>query len=91
MDVCTKGELHALGLQLFGDMPGIENRSDEAVKLGYHHGVALAHGGHGLVQNGPCAASVSQPLVHINGLRRAAELGEHLSLCRQFLFVGGTA
>ena len=39
MDVSAQGELHPLGLQLIGNVPGIGNRPRQAVQLWHHQGV----------------------------------------------------
>ena len=90
MDISAQGELQPLGLQLIRDMPGIGNRSRQAVQLRHHQGVTLAHCGHGLIQAGPGAVGAGQTLAHVDAIRCDAELGECLPLRRQVLLVRGT-
>ena len=90
MDIAAQGELHPLGLQLIGNVAGIGNRPRQAVQLRHHQGVTLAHRGHGLIQAGPRAVGAGQTLVHVDAIRRHAELGECLPLRRQVLLVRGT-
>ena len=90
MDIAAQSEFHALGLQLIGNVPGIGNRSRQAVQLWHHQGVALTHCGHGLIQAGSGAVGAGETLVHVDAIRCDAKLGERLPLCRQVLLVRGT-
>ncbi|SNX71149.1 hypothetical protein SAMN05878503_108102 [Cereibacter ovatus] len=51
-------KLHALGGELVGDGAGIGNRPRQAVELGDHERVALAHGAESLVEAGARARFV---------------------------------
>ena len=47
-----EGQFHAVFLKLVGDGAGIRNGPGETVEFGHNQGVALAHGGEGLVEAG---------------------------------------
>ena len=63
----------------------------QAAEFRHNQGVALAHGGQGLVETGSGAGSAGEALVGVDAVFGDAKLQEGRALRAQVLAVGGTA
>src|SRR5258708_39014777 len=73
------------------DFTGSSHRADKPVEFRTLEGVALPHGGEGLVEAGPLPVGPGQSVVEVGPLFGDAELGQALALGGEVLFVSGTA
>ena len=87
----AEGQLHAAFPKQVGDGAGIRDGPGQPVEFGHDQGVALAHGGEGLVEAGAGAGGAGEAVVGVDAILGDAELQEGLSLGGQILLVGGTA
>ena len=81
----AQGQFHASFLKLVGDGAGIRYGPGQAVEFGHDQGVALAHGGEGLVQAGSGAAGAGEAVVGVDAILGDAEFQEGLALGGQVL------
>ena len=93
-----EGQFHGSFLEQVGDGAGIWDGPGEAVQSGHNQGVALAHGGQGLVEAGSGAGGAGEAVVGageavvgVDAIWGDAQLEEGLMLDVQILAVGGTA
>ena len=87
----AQGQFHSSFLKLVGDGARIRDGPGQAVEFGDDQGVALAHGGEGLVQAGTGAGGAGEAVIGVDGFLGDAKLQDRLSLGGQILPVGGTA
>ena len=57
----AQGQSHASLPKLIGDGAGIRDGAGQAVEFGHDRGIALSHGGQGLVEAGPGAGGAMRP------------------------------
>ena len=87
----AQGQFHATFPQPVGDGAGVRHGPGQAVEFGHDQGVALAHGGEGLIEAGAGAAGAGEAVVGVDAVLGDAEIQERLALGGQVLAVGGAA